>query len=181
MTFSQTTPERWRDFTIRQAVNDDCAAVRELVFGVLREHGLEPDGNTTDADLYDIEAGYRDGWFVVAEGEDGAIIGSAGIYRLDEQTCELRKMYLAPAARGCGLGKHLLELSLKAARELGFRRVTLETASALQDAIRLYTRYGFRPFTPEHLAARADCAYFLGLEEEFNTETQRHGGAEKNT
>lgn len=166
MTFSQPTPERWRNFTIRLATNNDCVAVRELVFDVLREHGLDPDGRTTDADLYDLEASYQDGWFVVVAGEDGAIIGSTGIYRLNEQTCELRKMYLAPAARGCGLGKHLLELSLQMARELGFRRVTLETASALQDAIRLYTRYGFRPFTPEHLAARADCAYFLDFNHE---------------
>lgn len=163
MIFSQTPPQSWRGFTIRPATNDDCAAVRELVFGVLREHSLEPDRGATDADLYNIEKSYADGWFVVAQDEQGAIVGSTGLYRLEEATCELRKMYLAPAARGCGLGKHLLELALARAREMGFRRVVLETAGTLQDAIRLYTRYGFRPFTPEHLSARADCAYELEL------------------
>jgi putative acetyltransferase len=163
MTLRQTEPQTWRGFAIRPAVNADCAAARELVFGVLREHGLEPDGETTDADLYDIEKSYSDGWFVVVEDENGVIVGSTGLYRLDAETCELRKMYLAPAARGCGLGKHLLELALEQAREMNFRRVVLETAATLQDAIRLYTRYGFRPFTPAHLAARADCAYELEL------------------
>ena len=60
------------------------------------------------------------------------------------------KMYLDSSFRGQGLGKKLLEMSLDKARELGFRRVTLETASVLKEALQLYQHYGFKEFKPSH-------------------------------
>lgn len=157
--------EPWPDLSFRPVTNTDADAVRALVFSVLAEHGLQPDPLATDSDLNDLEAHYtrRGGWFYVVVGADGVICGSVGLYPMDATTCELRKMYLAASLRGRGVGRYLLEKALATARELQFRRVTLETASTLQSAIRLYLRYGFRPFTPEHLAARADQAYFLDL------------------
>ena len=41
--------------------------------------------------------------------------------------------------------------------------MTLETASVLTEAIALYMRFGFRPYTPKNLAARCDQAYELDL------------------
>jgi putative acetyltransferase len=78
-------------------------------------------------------------------------------------TCELRKMYLQRDYRGRGYGKQLLEHALAQAQELGFRQITLETASVLKEAIRLYERYGFVPYTPAHLSPRCDQAYVLEL------------------
>jgi len=78
-------------------------------------------------------------------------------------TCELRKMYLRRDHRGKGLGKRLLEHALAEARRLGFKRVTLETASVLKEAIRLYESYGFQPYVPTHLSCRCDQAYLLEL------------------
>jgi len=77
--------------------------------------------------------------------------------------CELRKMYLHRDYRGKGLGRGLLEHALAEARRLGFKRVTLETASVLKEAIRLYESYGFKPYRPAHLSCRCDQAYSLDL------------------
>lgn len=155
-------------FRIRPATNADAAAVRRLVFSILRDHHLAPDPDSTDADLADLEAAYfaRGGSFDVLVDPAGRILGSVGISPIDERRCELRKMYLAAACRGQGLGKRLLEQALGRARELGFRRVELETAATLVSAIKLYEAFGFRPFTPEHLSPRCDQAYFLELDEE---------------
>lgn len=46
------------DFRLRPATNSDGAGIRELVFAVLREFGLEPDPEGTDADLTDVESSY---------------------------------------------------------------------------------------------------------------------------
>ncbi len=75
-------------------------------------------------------------------------------------------MYLLPAARGRGLGKWLLARSLRTARSKGAKRVTLETASALTEAIALYRAFGFRRLPGEHLAARCDQAWVLDLDAE---------------
>ena len=95
----------------------------------------------------------------------GRVVGSVGLTRVSESTCELRKMYLAPEARGGGWGRRLLEHALARSADLGFRRVVLETASVLRAATALYERYGFRPDTRDHLTGRCDAAYFLDTSE----------------
>jgi len=150
---------------LRAADNNDCEKVTALVYGVLAEYGLKPDPAATDLDIKDIESSYskRGGVFFVLEDEDGSIIGAYGLYRLDGQTCELRKMYLRKEYRGRGLGKMLLEDALSRARKLGLTRVVLETASVLKEAIALYKSYGFVEYTPEHMSSRCDQAYMLEL------------------
>ena len=150
---------------LRPATNADCAQIRDLVYCVLDEYGLKPDPGCTDADLADIEQAYfaRGGAFYVLETEDGSIIGAYGLYRMDEHTCELRKMYLRRDYRAKGLGKRLLEDALTQARERGFTKVVLETASVLKEAIALYQSYGFTPHEANHLSPRCDQAYILEL------------------
>jgi putative acetyltransferase len=151
--------------TFRTATNDDRERVVSLIFTVLIEHGLKPAPESTDADLKDIEVNYlkTGGIFELVEDREGNLLGTVGLYPLDGVTCELRKMYLAPQARGLGLGRHILERTIENARRLGFRRVTLETASVLERAVRLYTRFGFQPVHHERLSARADRAFALDL------------------
>ena len=154
--------------TLRPATNRDGEAVRALVFSVLHEYNLKPDPGGVDADMLDIEASYigRGGSFHVLTDPDGAILGSVGLYPVDERTCELRKMYLVPSARGRGLGKRLLELALAESKRLGFKRIELETASVLEDAIRLYRKYGFQRSELGSACDRCNESYFLELFEE---------------
>lgn len=150
---------------LRRADNSDCRKIAEMVFTVLAEYNLKPDPASTDADLKDIEQSYfkRGGVFYVLEDKPGSIIGAYGLHPVDETTCELRKMYLTKAFRGKGLGKLLLEDALTKARQMGFEKVTLETASVLAEAIGLYKSYGFTEYQPGHLSARCDQAFMLEL------------------
>ena len=149
---------------IRAAKNSDSDAIKFVVFTALREYGLTPDSGTTDKDLDSIEDTYflKGGYFGVVE-ENNIVIATVGICRENETTCELRKMYSLQSARGKGLGKQLLEFSIQKAKELGFSRMVLETASPLKEAIGLYKRYGFIAFKPDHMSARCDQAYELYL------------------
>jgi GNAT superfamily N-acetyltransferase len=154
-----------RDMNIRSARNEDAAAVRHLVFGVLAEYGLNPDPTGTDADLDDIEASYltSGGIFDLVEDDSGRLIATVGLFPRAPGVVELRKMYVAKDARGQGLGKRLLEHAIARARERNFRRIELETAGALVEAIGLYTGRGFTPMETSHLAARCDRAFGMAL------------------
>jgi putative acetyltransferase len=152
-------------FRIRDATSDDSKAVRKIVYAVLREFNLEPDPTGTDNDLEDVEDSYRNhgGIFRVVESCDDGIVGCGGLYRLDANAVELRKMYFLRSARGQGLGKRLLCDLLEEARRQGDSRVVLETASVLKGAIELYRSNGFRPIRRTRLASRCDQAWELIL------------------
>ncbi|MBN2315882.1 MAG: GNAT family N-acetyltransferase [Sedimentisphaerales bacterium] len=150
---------------LRLANNADRENITRLVFNVLKEYDLKPAPSSTDADLKDIKSSYfeRGGTFLVLEAKDGSIVGAYGLYPMENQTCELRKMYLHKASRGQGLGKFLLEDALSRAKQLGFETMTLETASVLKEAIGLYKSYGFVEYRPDHMSDRCDQAYVLIL------------------
>ncbi|NBR07151.1 MAG: GNAT family N-acetyltransferase [Planctomycetes bacterium] len=154
-----------QNYTFRLANNQDIPGIRQLIFKVLLEFGLQPDPSSTDADLNDIEAHYlkKGGVFYVIENAAGQILGTGGVALSSSKVCEIRKMYLASFARGQGLGKKMLNLLLADARKLGFQQATLETASVLKNAIALYQGAGFLPYQPDHLSSRCDQAYKLDL------------------
>jgi putative acetyltransferase len=150
---------------VRDASNADEAPVRQIVYAVLAEYGLRPDPDGTDADLADLEGNYwrSGGVFRVVVSEEGSIVGCAGLFRVSSTVAEVRKMYLLPPARGRGLGRRLLDQLIADARRLGYRRVVLETASVLSEAIALYRSAGFSRVPRESLASRCDQAWSLSL------------------
>lgn len=151
--------------TIRDVATADESAVRAIVAQVLDEYRLRADPPAADADLQDIEASYarRGGVFRVLTDDQGRIVGCGGLYRLGNGAAEIRKMYFLPAARGKGYGRRMLTELLQEARARGYRRVVLETASVLKEAIALYRSAGFKPYAREHLACRCDQAMALEL------------------
>lgn len=147
---------------IRPAANADAQKVRALIFSVLDEYGLEPAPQTTDRDLDDLEAFYAEGAFDVLVAPDGDIIGTVGLAPMGNGAAELRKMYLKPSARGKGYGKKLLAHAIAQTRELGFRRIELQTARVLEEAIGLYVSFGFKP--SQHATLERRCDQALGLD-----------------
>jgi putative acetyltransferase len=87
----------------------------------------------------------RNAYFVVEL--DGVVVGGGGVAPLEggpADTCELRKMYFLPEARGLGAGAAMMARCLAAARGFGFARCYLETLSGMDAAMKLYERSGFR-------------------------------------
>jgi GNAT superfamily N-acetyltransferase len=152
----------FRGPVVRPALPADFDAIRSIVRAVFAEYDL---GCGTDRDLENIASSYLDrgGAFDVVAGEDGRVVGCCGVYPIDSTTCELRKMYLLPQARGHGLGERLLRRALAFARGQGFRRMELETAAVLKHAIALYEREGFKPIARKPSTSRCDRAFALDL------------------
>jgi len=116
--------------------------VREVVLEVLKEHGFEPD-RLKDADLNDINGYYfgSGGTFFVGI-VDCKVIGTAGVRKLDEDWCEIRRIYLKKAFRSKGNGKKLFRTALDFA-EKNCSAVVLKTDSSLTKAIDMYLKHGF--------------------------------------
>ena len=83
-----------------------------------------------------------DGHFIVAV-EQGRAVACGGLARYDECEGEIRRMYVAPEARGRGLGRAVLGALEAAARALGYEALRLETGTGQPEALGLYTSAGF--------------------------------------
>ncbi|MGQ9426456.1 GNAT family N-acetyltransferase [Gilvimarinus sp. F26214L] len=151
----------------RRATNQDVATLRHIIYPTLKEYGLEPDPDSTDADVEDVEGHYGGpgGYFCILEA-DGQPIATGGIRPMTANRCELRKMYMLKEARGKGYGKQLLRHLLEEAGRMGYKEVMLETASVLTEAIALYRAFGFRDANDLLETARCDQAMVLSLENE---------------
>ena len=74
---------------------------------------------------------------------DGAPICVGGIKRLDERACEIKRMFVAPEARGQGVARQLLAALEEAGRELGYAVVRLDTGPDQPHARALYESAGY--------------------------------------
>src|SRR3970282_625323 len=119
------------DDSIRPIRPEDSEAVAQVIRTVMPEFGaVGPGFAIMDPEVDDMYGAYsrpRCAYFVVTLG--GRVVGGGGIAPLEggsADTCELRKMYFLPEARGLGFGRALLSRCLVSAREAGFRHVYLE-------------------------------------------------------
>ena len=79
---------------------------------------------------------------------DGALAGCVGMKPSDEESAELKRLYLRPAFRGHNLGEQMLMRIMEDARAAGYRRLRLDTLPALRTALSLYRRIGFHEIDP---------------------------------
>ncbi len=75
---------------------------------------------------------------------DGRAVGCGALKFHPEAPAELKRMWVAPNARGLGLGRRLLEELEDHARKAGAKAVRLETNRSLTEAIQLYRSTGYR-------------------------------------
>ena len=140
----------YKDFFIRDWQAADRVGAAELIHSVLSEYGLswEPDG--ADRDVLQVEECYfqTGGEFWVIERQN-QLVGTGAYYPIErgKNAVEIRKMYLLPQARGCGLGKYLLQQLEAAIIDRGFEQIWIETASVLAEAVKLYEVNGYQRAT----------------------------------
>jgi putative acetyltransferase len=155
---------------LRPIAPADDAAMAAVIRAVMPEFGACGDGfaiNDPEVDwMSRAYAEPRHAYFVLER--DGRVLGGAGVAPLaggDAETCELRKMYFLPEARGTGAGAAMMARCLEAARGFGFRRCYLETLTGMDAAMRLYERSGFRRIpAPMGATGHGGCNTFYLLE-----------------
>lgn len=167
-----TQPDPEQPWILRPIRHRDDDAVAAIIRTVMTEHGASGPGFAIhDAEVSAMTANYPGGdarYYVVEHA--GTVLGGAGFARLqgttrDAATCELRKMYFLPPARGQGLGRAMLELLLDEMRVTGYRRCYLETTSKMLAAQRLYRAAGFvQRCGPEGATGHHGCDTFYGRE-----------------
>lgn len=80
--------------------------------------------------------------------EDDLFVGCVALKKLEDDKCEMKRLYVKPAYRSKKYGLKLVQSILAIAVELGYKEICLDTLGKLQAAIRLYERLGFEKMEP---------------------------------
>jgi len=97
------------------------------------------------SEMDDIQSNYFDngGTFLVTI-DKGRIVGTGAVRFLEEEICELKRMWLLSEYHGRGLGYRMIQELFSIARAKGYRAMRLETDSTVQSkAVAFYKRLGF--------------------------------------
>lgn len=128
---------------------EDYLVASELFQEYAKSIGVDLGFQNFNEELANLEAQYSrpHGVLYLAKSEELAV-GCFAIRALDDNACELKRMYLREGARGKGVGKKMLELSIKVGKQLGYKKMRLDTLPTMQAAIGLYKSLGFYEIEP---------------------------------
>jgi putative acetyltransferase len=84
------------------------------------------------------------GSLLLAFAEDGTPAGVIAMRPIENEICEMKRLYVRPLARGHNLGRRLIDRIFEEARSVGYKKMRLDTLTGLMDrAIMLYREIGF--------------------------------------
>lgn len=140
----------------------EIAAVRELFVEYSAWLGFSLAYQNFDEELESLPGKYAGpaGRLLLASVDD-APAGCGAIRQLEPTVCEMKRLFVKPEFRGCGLGRTLAEKLIDDAREMGYSAMRLDTvAEKMGDAVRLYKAIGFHEIPAYYSGARAGTLYF---------------------
>ena len=127
--------------------SDESQACIQAYFRELQarfEGGFDP-GLTTSAHPEELVP--PSGWFLIAR-LDGEAVGCGGLKVTGDGVGEVKRMWVAPSARGLGVAKRLLRALEIRAAEAGLDVLQLDTNRSLLEARAMYARYGYVEIAP---------------------------------
>ena len=137
------------NIVIREIKAEDNAQIESVIRAVFIEYKL-PLVGTAYADsetpkMFESYSKTREAYYVVTL--DGVVEGGGGLKPLngmEDDVCEIQKMYFSSKVRGKGYGKKMFLQCLEKAKTLGFKQCYLETIPELKEAIHIYETNGFK-------------------------------------
>ena len=120
----------------------------EDVLSIFREYVTSP---TVDLGFQDYESEFAGlpGKYAEPEGRillaslSSSVIGCAALRKVDAETCELKRVYVRPTARGRNIGRELVECMIHEAKAQGYSTMCLDVLPEFESAQQLYHSLGF--------------------------------------
>lgn len=123
----------------------DLQIVRELILEYAASLGVDLSFQDLDHELSTLGDFYE---LILIAHEGDRAAGCVALRRLDDVTCEMKRLYIRPEFRGHNLGRTLAERIIDKALQRGYARMRLDTLPTMTTAIPLYKSLGFIEIEP---------------------------------
>jgi putative acetyltransferase len=136
---------------ISQATSaEEIAAIRELFEEYAGSLGIDLSYQGFPKELADLPGAYAPplGRLLLAT-DEGISAGCVALRPVDNQTCEMKRLFVRPERQGVGAGRMLAARVITEARSIGYLTILLDTLPSMKSALRLYESLGFvrrRPY-----------------------------------
>lgn len=143
----------------------EIAIARELFLEYAQSLGFSLCFQGFDKELAGLPGDYAppDGRLLLAR-RDGQPAGCVALHKIEDEICEMKRLYVRPQFRGKGLGKSLAEHIINEAREIGYKRLRLDTVEpVMRTAVAMYRALGFKEIAP-YRTNPIDGALYMELE-----------------
>ena len=131
-------------FRITQAQPRDIGAIKNLFIEYSNSLGFGLEFQNFSSELATLPGEYAapNGELLVAKA-GRQVAGCVGLRKLDERTCEMKRLYVRPGFRGRDVGRNLVRSIVLRAKEMGYREMRLDTVPSMVEAQALYESLGF--------------------------------------
>jgi len=126
------------------------AAIRELFLEYAQSLGFSLCFQSFDQELASLPGDYAppNGRLLLAISK-GNPAGCVALHKLEQDICEMKRLYVRSQYRGKGLGRELAERVIAEARQLGYKKLRLDTVEpVMKTAVAMYRQLGFREIPP---------------------------------
>lgn len=158
------TPDPTRIIVRPASGPGDMVIVRRLFQAYLKALAIDLSFQDVNKELATLPGPYAEphGTILLAErlGEPLGVVALKPLACDSDAACEMKRLYLVPAARGLGLADALCERAEQDARLRGYRLIRLDTLARLGPAIALYERRGYRTCAPYNDNPLSDVRYY---------------------
>ena len=125
---------------------DDVAVVRELILEYAASLGVDLAFQDFEHEVATLDTYYE---LMLVARIEGDVAGCIALRRIDDEVCEMKRLYVRPEFRGKGLGKALAERVIIEARRIGYKKLRLDTVEpVMRAAVAMYRQLGFREIPP---------------------------------
>lgn len=135
---------------VQAETSSQIVQARELFLEYAQSLGFSLCFQNFDKELTDLPGDYAppEGRLLLAEYQDQTA-GCVALHRLEDGICEMKRLYLRSQFRGKGFGRILADRIISEARQIGYRRMRLDTVEpVMKDAVAMYRKIGFREIAP---------------------------------
>lgn len=125
------------------------AKVRELFTEYVDSLGIDLSFQNIEIELQSLPGEYvpPEGCILLAMYEE-QVAGCVALRKIDEDVCEMKRLYVKPDFKGKGIGKRLASSIIEEAKNRGYRYIRLDTLPTMEQAISLYRSLGFYEIEP---------------------------------